>query len=57
MAATLVGLADEVAQSFNPGRVVGLGDLTADAIGAVLVVATLAVFRERVRIAGLQPAR
>lgn len=57
MAATLVGIADEFAQSFNPGRVVGLADLTADAIGAVLVVATLALFRERVRTAGLQPAR
>ena len=57
MAAIIVGLADEFAQSFNPGRVVGLGDLAADAIGAVLAVATLALLRERVRVAGLHPTR
>ncbi len=57
MAAVIVGLADEFAQTFSPGRVVGLGDLTADAIGAVLVVATLALLRERIRVAGLHPTR
>jgi VanZ family protein len=57
MAAVLVGVADEFAQSFNPGRVVGLGDLIADAIGAVLVVATFALLRERVRVPRLHPAR
>jgi VanZ family protein len=50
-------VADEVAQSYNPGRVVGLADLAADAIGAVLVVATLALLRERVRVSGLHPTR
>jgi VanZ family protein len=57
MAAVLVGVADEFAQSFNPGRVVGLDDLIADAIGAVLVVATFALLRERVRVARLHPVR
>jgi len=50
MAAVIVGVADEFAQSFNPGRVVGLGDIAADAIGALLVVTTLAVLRERMRV-------
>ena len=56
MAAVIIGVADEFAQSFNPGRVVGLGDLTADAIGALLVVAMLAVLRERMRVAEMRAA-
>jgi VanZ family protein len=54
MAAVIVGVADELMQSFNPGRVVGLGDIAADATGALLVVATLAVLRERMRLSGMQ---
>lgn len=49
MAAVTIGIADEFAQSFNPGRVVGLGDLAADAIGALSVVLVLALMRERLR--------
>jgi VanZ family protein len=57
MAAVTVGVADEFAQSFNPGRVVGLGDIAADAIGALLVVATLVLLRERLRPASMRDAR
>jgi VanZ family protein len=57
MAAVIIGVADEFAQSFNPGRVVGLGDIAADAIGALLVVTTLVWLRERMRVGGVSPAR
>jgi VanZ family protein len=49
MAAVTIGIADEFAQSFNPGRVVGLGDIAADAIGALIVVSILSLMRERLR--------
>lgn len=49
MAAIAIGVIDEFAQTFNPGRMVGLDDLVADALGAILVVAVLAALRERVR--------
>jgi VanZ family protein len=57
MAAVIIGVADEFAQSFNPGRVVGLGDIAADAIGALLVVTTLVWLRERMRVGGVSAAR
>jgi VanZ family protein len=49
LAAVGVGVADEFAQQFNPGRGVSGADIAADAIGAILVVMTLALLRERVR--------
>jgi VanZ family protein len=55
LAALAIGVADEVAQSWHPGRVVGLDDLAADAIGAVLVVGVLValrVSRSGVRVVG-----
>ena len=57
MAALLVGVADEFAQSFSPGRVVGLGDIAADAIGALLAVMTLVWLREWTRAAEVRAAR
>ena len=36
LAATTVGLADEIHQMFIPGRSAGLGDVAADAMGALL---------------------
>ena len=53
MAAIAVGVADEVAQGFNPGRSVGVDDVVADAIGAVLAVAILSMLRERLRRTGV----
>jgi VanZ family protein len=49
MVAVAVGVVDEVAQSYNPGRAVGLDDLAADAVGAVLAAVALALLRERMR--------
>lgn len=57
MAAVTIGIADEFAQSFNPGRVVGLGDLAADALGALIVVSMLALMRERLRTVEPRPTR
>jgi VanZ family protein len=57
MASVIIGVADEFAQSFNPGRVVGLGDIAADAIGALLVVTTLVWLRERMRVGRVRAAR
>lgn len=57
MAALLVGVADEFAQSFSPGRVVGLGDIAADAIGALLVVMTLVWLREWTRAVEVRATR
>jgi VanZ family protein len=47
LAAIAVGVADEFAQSFSPGRVADPHDLLADAVGAVLAVLLLAVMRAR----------
>jgi VanZ family protein len=47
--ALAIGIADEWAQSRLPGRFAGLDDLLADALGAVLAVAILALLRERGR--------
>ncbi len=49
MAAIAVGVLDEVAQTFNPGREVGLWDLAADATGAILAVLLLASARRALR--------
>jgi VanZ family protein len=49
MAAMAVGIADEVLQGYNPGRVVGLADLAADAFGALVAVAALIALRTRLR--------
>ncbi|MFM1991910.1 MAG: hypothetical protein RJA99_4867 [Pseudomonadota bacterium] len=49
MAAIAIGVVDEFAQTFSPGRTVSLDDLAADALGAILAVAVLAALRERVR--------
>ena len=49
LAAIAIGLADEILQSFNPGRVVGIADLAADAVGALLAVALLGSLRARMR--------
>jgi len=49
LAAVAVGIADEFAQQFNPGRGVSGADIAADAIGAILVVLALALLRERLR--------
>jgi VanZ family protein len=47
IAAIVIGVADEWAQSFVPGRGVDASDLVADAIGAVLAVGALATLRRR----------
>jgi VanZ family protein len=44
-----MGVLDEFAQSFHPGRMVGFDDLAVDALGAIIVVAALATLRERRR--------
>lgn len=49
MAAVAIGVLDEFAQRFSPGRAVGVDDLAADALGAILAVAVLAALRERMR--------
>ncbi|MFN9772183.1 MAG: VanZ family protein [Burkholderiales bacterium] len=47
--AVSVGLLDEYAQSFAPGREVGLDDLFADSVGAVAAVLVLTALRDLVR--------
>jgi VanZ family protein len=47
--AVSVGLLDEYAQTFNPGREVGLDDLAADAAGAVAAILALMAVRRLVR--------
>lgn len=47
LAAIAVGVADEFAQSFAPGRVADGWDLLADAIGALVAVRVLVGLRER----------
>ncbi len=47
--AVSVGLLDEYAQTFNPGREVGLDDLFADSVGAVAAVLVLTALRDLVR--------
>ncbi len=49
LAALVVGIADEFAQQFTPGRGVSGADLAADAFGAILVVMALAMLREKLR--------
>lgn len=57
IAAMLVGVADELVQSYLPGRVVGLDDLLADLTGVVLAVVALALHRERHRVSKRSPVR
>jgi VanZ family protein len=51
MAAFAVGIADEWAQAYVPGRVMDPGDLAADLLGAWLAVRILVGLRRRLAIA------
>jgi VanZ family protein len=61
IAAIALGVLDEFAQSFSPGREVGLWDLAADATGAVAAAMLLAsarhLLRRDERAHGARPAR